>query len=59
VSPFADVRPSDKFYAQIAWMFDSGLSTGIKQDSGKPAYAPKSSVTREAMAAFLYRGDKL
>ncbi|WP_449282593.1 S-layer homology domain-containing protein [Leucobacter sp.] len=59
VSPFADVRPSDQFYAQIAWMFDSGLSTGIKQDSGKPTYAPKSSVTREAMAAFLYRGDKL
>ena len=59
VSPFADVRPADKFYAQIAWMFDAGVSTGIKQPSGKPTYAPKSSVTREAMAAFLYRADKL
>ncbi|TCK46456.1 hypothetical protein EDF60_0022, partial [Leucobacter luti] len=31
------------------------LSTGVEQASGKPKYAPKSSVTREAMAAFIYR----
>ncbi|WP_449281374.1 fibronectin type III domain-containing protein [Leucobacter sp.] len=54
-SPFADVKPGDKFYEEIAWMSQSKLSTGIKQPSGKPVYAPKGSVTREAMAAFLYR----
>ncbi|WP_053382859.1 fibronectin type III domain-containing protein [Leucobacter celer] len=57
VSPFADVRKGDKFYKEIAWMSQSGLSTGIKQSSGKPAYAAKSNVTREAMAAFLYRAE--
>jgi hypothetical protein len=56
-SPFAAVRPGDKFYKEIAWMSRSGLSTGIKQPSGKPVYAAKSNVTREAMAAFLYRAE--
>jgi surface-anchored protein len=58
VSPFADVQKGDKFYREIAWMSQSGLSTGIKQPSGKPVYAAKSNVTREAMAAFLYRAAK-
>jgi hypothetical protein len=39
-------------------MSQSGLSTGIKQPSGKPVYAAKSNVTREAMAAFLYRAER-
>lgn len=55
VSPFSDMKPGDKFFKEIAWMHSSGLSTGNKQPSGKPTYAPKSNVTREAMAAFLYR----
>jgi len=54
-SPFADVPTSHKFYREIAWMHESKLSTGIKQSSGKPKYAPKDPVSREAMAAFLYR----
>lgn len=54
-SPFADVKPGAKFYNEIAWMSTSGLSTGIKQPSGKPFYAPKAQVSREAMAAFLFR----
>ncbi|PRI10195.1 hypothetical protein B4915_12340 [Leucobacter massiliensis] len=55
VSPFADVPTSHKFYREIAWMHDSGLSTGIRQPSGLPRYGPKDAVSREAMAAFLYR----
>ena len=55
VSPFADMKKGDKFYKEIAWMGTEGLSTGNKQPSGKPFYAPKDTVTREAMAAFLYR----
>ncbi|SJN08255.1 minor extracellular serine protease [Leucobacter sp. 7(1)] len=57
VSPFVDMKPGDKFFKEIAWMHSSGLSTGNKQPSGKPTYAPKSNVTREAMAAFLYRAQ--
>ena len=57
VSPFQDIAVGQKFYTEIAWMSTSGLSTGIKQPSGKPIYAPKNNVTREAMAAFLFRAD--
>ncbi|WP_162231101.1 FG-GAP-like repeat-containing protein [Leucobacter musarum] len=54
-SPFADVPTTHKFYREIAWMYDSGLSTGTRQASGKPLYKPQDGVSREAMAAFLYR----
>lgn len=54
-SPFVDVSTGHKFYKEIAWMYSSGLSTGNKQQSGKPAYAPRESVSREAMAAFMFR----
>lgn len=54
-SPFADVSPSQNFYREIAWMHSSGLSTGTRQPSGKPLYKAKDDVTREAVAAFLYR----
>jgi hypothetical protein len=54
-SPFSDVKPGQKFYKEISWMYQQKLSTGVKQKKGKPKYLPKSSVTREAMAAFIYR----
>jgi hypothetical protein len=57
VSPFADVKPGQKFYTEIAWMYQSKTSTGITQSSGKPKFQPKSGITREAMAAFMYRLD--
>lgn len=53
-SPFADMKPGDKFYREITWMYAKGYSTGIKQGSQR-IYAPKSQVSREAMAAFIYR----
>ena len=55
VSPFVDVKPSDPFYKEITWMYHAKLTTGIPQPTGKPKYAPKDRVSREAMAAFLYR----
>ncbi|QIK63029.1 hypothetical protein G7068_07330 [Leucobacter viscericola] len=55
VSPFVDVKPSDTFYRQITWMYAKGYSTGTRQPSGKPKFAPKDPVSRSAMAAFLYR----
>ncbi|MHA3725095.1 S-layer homology domain-containing protein [Leucobacter sp. HY1910] len=55
VSPFQDMTPTSKFYREIAWMYTAGVSTGTKQPVGKPKYLPKDTVTREAMAAFIYR----
>ena len=59
VSPVSDVKPGDKFYKEIAWMVETKRSTGIKQPSGKPSYAPQAKLSREAMAAFLHRADGL
>lgn len=59
VSPFADVKPGDKFYKELTWMLETKRSTGIKQASGKPKYDAKANLSREAMAAFLHRADKL
>lgn len=55
VSPFSDLTPSSKFYKEISWMFDTGVSTGVRQSDGSRHYQPKNKVTRQAMAAFLYR----
>lgn len=55
VSPFSDVQPGHKFYREITWMHAQGLSTGNRVPGGKPRFAPGESVSREAMAAFLYR----
>ena len=53
-SPFADVPKNHKFYKQISWMKKEGITTGTARN-GKLYYDPKSKVTREAMAAFMYR----
>ncbi|AGW40401.1 ATP synthase F0F1 subunit alpha [Leifsonia xyli subsp. cynodontis DSM 46306] len=51
---FTDVRVGAKFSDSIQWMADSKLSTGTATESG-PVYGPKESLTRAAMAAFLFR----
>ncbi|QIM17694.1 hypothetical protein G7066_01395 [Leucobacter coleopterorum] len=55
VSPFADVKPGDPFYREIAWMHESKTSTGWAETTGKPTFRPKDKLSREAMAAFIYR----
>ena len=50
-SPFTDVAISDTFFAEISWMFDRAISTGY----GDRTYLPLASVSRQAMAAFMYR----
>ena len=53
---FADVSdPTYAFYPYIQWMASQGISTGTNQPSGKPLYLPASSVSRQAMASFLYK----
>ncbi len=58
-SPFRDVPKSHQFYREISWMRSTGLANGYKHSSGARDYRTGSKVTRQAMAAFLYRYDKL
>lgn len=50
-SPFTDVPKTQQFYKEITWLRSTGITTGIA--GGR--FNPKGEVTREAMAAFLYR----
>lgn len=57
-SPFADVTTTSTFYKEISWLAASGISTGWTV-GGATQFRPGASVTREQMAAFLYRLDDL
>ena len=55
---FADVSASNNvFYIYLQWMYASGVSTGTPQSDGLPVYKPLEPVSRQAMAAFLYRAS--
>jgi hypothetical protein len=54
-SPFPDVPTSHMFYKEIAWMLDQGITTGTVLPNGSFGYDPTAAVSRQAMAAFLYR----
>jgi hypothetical protein len=49
--PFPDVPGSHPFCADIEWLAVSGVTTGFSDGTFRPA----ASVTRQSMAAFLYR----
>ena len=51
--PFSDVDAGSLYAAEIAWMKDSGITTGWADGT----YRPLQPVNRDAMAAFLYRVD--
>ena len=48
---FADKQPGSQFYEEILWLAASGISTGQTPTT----FAPGQSVSRQAMAAFLFR----
>lgn len=48
---FTDVPATHKFFTEIMWMKASGLSTGFEDGS----FHPSESLSRAAMAAFMYR----
>lgn len=50
-SPFTDLKPGDQFYREINWLAAKGITTGY----GDGAFRPNNRVSREQMAAFLYR----
>lgn len=54
-SPFTDVATTDEFFKEMAWLRNSGVSTGWSDGS----YRPGEPVMRDAMAAFLYRLTQL
>ncbi|OLT07216.1 hypothetical protein BJF77_02750 [Kocuria sp. CNJ-770] len=59
VSPFQDVATSRTFYKEIAWLAERGVSTGWVAGDGSRVFRPSWSVSRDQMAAFLYRADSL
>lgn len=54
-SPFTDVSVSHPFYKEITWLNSVGITTGWTGQNGTRQYRPEASITREAMAAFMYR----
>lgn len=50
-SPFKDVPASAQFYKEIVWLSQQGITTGW----GDGTFRPKDRISREAVAAFLYR----
>jgi len=55
VSPFSDVSTTQQFYMEMAWLDEKGISTGWVEADGTCTYRALQSVSRDAMAAFLYR----
>lgn len=53
-SPFVDVAASDPFYREITWLAKTGIAEGWTTSVGAE-YRPKAAITRDAMAAYLYR----
>jgi len=51
---FDDVTPANRFAADIQWMYNQGISTGTAT-GGQLLYQPSLGVSRQAVAAFLYR----
>lgn len=48
---FSDVPAGNAFFAEIEWMADAGISNGYSDGT----YRPADPVSRQAMAAFMYR----
>ncbi|MCC5953387.1 MAG: S-layer homology domain-containing protein [Acidimicrobiia bacterium] len=56
---FADVPAAHPFFDAVQWMAMSGLSTGSPRPGARPDYRPVDPVSRQAMAAFLFRSNRL
>ncbi|MHA7295299.1 S8 family serine peptidase, partial [Arthrobacter sp. HLT1-21] len=54
-SPFTDVSTTQQFYKEMAWLAESGISTGWDGPNGTKTYRALTPVNRDAMAAFMYR----
>jgi serine protease len=54
-SPFKDVLTTQQFYKEMAWLAQTGISSGWTEPDGSKTYRPLTPINRDAMAAFLYR----
>ncbi len=54
-SPFSDLLTTHKLYKEITWVAAKGISTGYAEKNGTRTFRPQLAVSREQMAAFLYR----
>ena len=52
---FVDVNGDNLFYTEISWLADRGISRGWDDRT----YRPGQAITRDAMAAFLYRYHRI
>ncbi|BDZ60654.1 hypothetical protein Lsed01_02341 [Demequina sediminis] len=57
-SPFTDVATTSPFYKEITWLAETGITTGWSVSGGKKEFRPLNKITRDAMAAFLFRFDE-
>ncbi|MFW2512273.1 endo-1,4-beta-xylanase [Demequina sp. SO4-13] len=54
-SPFIDItRANTEFYEEIVWLSEQGITEGWETSEGTE-FRPFEPITRDAMAAFLYR----
>lgn len=58
-SPFSDLPTDHQFYEEITWLADAGITTGKSNGDGTARFDPKGNVSREAVAAFVYRFEEL
>jgi hypothetical protein len=56
-SAFTDVPKSHPFYKEISWLAALGISTGWQTSEGTSTFRPDLPISRDAMAAFLYRAS--
>ena len=52
-SPFLDVPTTHRFFEDIVWIHDEGITTGCNQ--GGTLFCPEDDVDRDQMATFLVR----
>jgi hypothetical protein len=48
---FPDVPPANLFFEPVSWMVDAGITTGYPDGT----FGPTQVITRQSLAAFLYR----
>ena len=55
MATFTDVPEGHRFYADIEWLAQQGITTGIPNGDGTFRFEPDSATARGEMAAFLHR----
>jgi hypothetical protein len=54
---FTDYDPGSIFYKEVEWLKAQGITQGYDNGDGTVSYHPVEAVSRQAMAAFMFRKD--